>query len=147
MSTIAPRPITIAILAMGGEGGGVLAEWIVDLAEHGGYIATRAMIEHGHTELAYISGPHWKVDSFRRLTGHQRALKEFGIPFDERLVYEGDFEEASGREAMSHLLDLGIPFTGVICANDEMAAGAMDTARKQGLKLPEELSEIGRAHV
>ena len=24
---------------MGGEGGGVLAEWIVDLAEHGGYIA------------------------------------------------------------------------------------------------------------
>ena len=24
---------------MGGEGGGVLADWIVDLAEHGGYIA------------------------------------------------------------------------------------------------------------
>jgi len=34
-----PRPITIAILAMGGEGGGVLAEWIVDLGEHAGYIA------------------------------------------------------------------------------------------------------------
>jgi indolepyruvate ferredoxin oxidoreductase beta subunit len=33
------RPITIAILAMGGEGGGVLAEWIVDVAEHGGYVA------------------------------------------------------------------------------------------------------------
>ena len=39
MTTPAPRPITIAILAMGGEGGGVLAEWIVDLAEHGGYLA------------------------------------------------------------------------------------------------------------
>ena len=35
----AARPITIAILAMGGEGGGVLAEWIVDLAEHSGYVA------------------------------------------------------------------------------------------------------------
>ncbi|HEX8165160.1 MAG TPA: indolepyruvate oxidoreductase subunit beta family protein [Beijerinckiaceae bacterium] len=33
------RPITIAILAMGGEGGGVLSDWIVDLAEHGGYLA------------------------------------------------------------------------------------------------------------
>jgi indolepyruvate ferredoxin oxidoreductase beta subunit len=33
------RPITIAILAMGGEGGGVLAEWIVDVAEHANYIA------------------------------------------------------------------------------------------------------------
>jgi indolepyruvate ferredoxin oxidoreductase beta subunit len=35
----APRPITIAILAMGGEGGGVLAEWIVDVAERSGYVA------------------------------------------------------------------------------------------------------------
>jgi len=35
----APRPITIAILAMGGEGGGVLSDWIVDLAEHHGLLA------------------------------------------------------------------------------------------------------------
>ena len=34
-----PRSITIAILAMGGEGGGVLADWLVDLAEHNGYFA------------------------------------------------------------------------------------------------------------
>ena len=33
------QPIKIAILAMGGEGGGVLADWIVDLAEHNGHIA------------------------------------------------------------------------------------------------------------
>jgi len=35
----APKAITIAILAMGGEGGGVLADWIVDLAEYSGYRA------------------------------------------------------------------------------------------------------------
>ena len=34
-----PRAITIAVLAMGGEGGGVLADWIVDVAEHAGYHA------------------------------------------------------------------------------------------------------------
>jgi len=39
MDTTVQRPITIAILAMGGEGGGVLAEWIVDVAEHAGYVA------------------------------------------------------------------------------------------------------------
>ena len=33
------QPIKIAILAMGGEGGGVLADWIVDLAEHNGWLA------------------------------------------------------------------------------------------------------------
>jgi indolepyruvate ferredoxin oxidoreductase, beta subunit len=33
------QPIKIAIMAMGGEGGGVLADWIVDLGESNGYIA------------------------------------------------------------------------------------------------------------
>ncbi len=35
----AARAITVAVLAMGGEGGGVLADWIVDLAEQNGYLA------------------------------------------------------------------------------------------------------------
>jgi indolepyruvate ferredoxin oxidoreductase beta subunit len=33
------RPITMAILAMGGEGGGVLSEWIVALSEHNDWFA------------------------------------------------------------------------------------------------------------
>src|SRR5215472_11439136 len=37
LTTRNPKAITIAILAMGGEGGGVLADWIVDLAERSGY--------------------------------------------------------------------------------------------------------------
>lgn len=39
MDAAKPRALSIAILAMGGEGGGVLADWIVDLAEHSGYCA------------------------------------------------------------------------------------------------------------
>ncbi|WP_120296899.1 indolepyruvate oxidoreductase subunit beta family protein [Paraburkholderia sp. BL23I1N1] len=38
-STVKAKPIKIAILAMGGEGGGVLADWIVDMGEHNGWIA------------------------------------------------------------------------------------------------------------
>ncbi len=34
-----PRALTIALLAMGGEGGGVLADWLVDLAEYNGFVA------------------------------------------------------------------------------------------------------------
>ncbi len=33
------RALCVAILAMGGEGGGVLADWLVDLAEHAGWYA------------------------------------------------------------------------------------------------------------
>ena len=41
MNDTAPTPsiISLAILAMGGEGGGVLADWLVDLAEHNGHWA------------------------------------------------------------------------------------------------------------
>ncbi len=34
-----PRALSVAILAMGGEGGGVLADWIVALAERSGHVA------------------------------------------------------------------------------------------------------------
>jgi indolepyruvate ferredoxin oxidoreductase beta subunit len=34
----ATHRISIAVLAIGGQGGGVLADWIVDLAEHGGWL-------------------------------------------------------------------------------------------------------------
>ncbi|UUZ70021.1 indolepyruvate oxidoreductase subunit beta family protein [Polaromonas sp. P2-4] len=39
VTSVGARSITIAILAMGGEGGGVLADWLVDLAEQNGYLA------------------------------------------------------------------------------------------------------------
>jgi len=31
------RPITLLVCALGGEGGGVLTEWLVDIARHAGY--------------------------------------------------------------------------------------------------------------
>ena len=39
MSSVAVKPIKIAITAMGGQGGGVLANWVRDLAESNGYFA------------------------------------------------------------------------------------------------------------
>jgi len=48
---------------------------------------------------------------------------------------------------MKQLLSLGISFTGVVCANDEMAAGAIDIARKQGIGVPDDISVIGYDNV
>ena len=115
--------------------------------EHGGYVATKSLLELGHREIAYISGPYWKVDSFKRLAGHKRALKEYGLKDNESLIIEGDYEVASGKHAMRELLKNGLSFTGLVCANDEMAAGAMDVAREQGLEVPDDLSIIGYDNV
>ncbi|WP_079049642.1 indolepyruvate oxidoreductase subunit beta family protein [Streptomyces torulosus] len=38
------RPITLAILAMGGEGGGVLADWIVEVGEHAGWVSQNTSV-------------------------------------------------------------------------------------------------------
>ena len=44
---------------------------------------------------------------------------------------------------MQRLLATKLPFTALICANDEMAAGAMEVAREQGLQVPQDLSIVG----
>src|SRR5215211_2802196 len=39
LEAMSAQPIKIAILAIGGEGGGVLSDWIVELAEQNGWLA------------------------------------------------------------------------------------------------------------
>jgi LacI family transcriptional regulator len=111
--------------------------------EHGGYIATKSLLDLGHREFAYISGPSWKRDSLKRLAGHRRALQEFGLELNEQLMFEGNYEEASGRKGMQFLLESSLPFSALICGNDEMAAGAMVVAQEKGLTIPDDFSVIG----
>jgi LacI family transcriptional regulator len=111
--------------------------------EQGGYAATHWLLELGHRDIAYISGPLWWGDASARFAGHQRALQEFGVPFDKRLMVEGNYHETGGGKAMKKLLEAELPFSAVVCANDEMAAGAMDAARAIGLSIPEEMSIVG----
>ncbi|GIU51231.1 MULTISPECIES: LacI family DNA-binding transcriptional regulator [Shewanella] len=111
--------------------------------ELGGYLATKHILEHGHKDLAYISGPLFKLDSQDRLSGHKRALAEFNIEFDQQLFYEGNYKEQGGSEAMDALFKVNKPFTAVVCANDQMASGAIAVCLKKGMSIPEELSFVG----
>ncbi len=111
--------------------------------ELGGYLATQSLLKLKHRRIAYISGPLDWVDAKQRLAGHKRALEEAGVKFDERLLHEGDYHETGGQDALNALLAKQIPFTAVVCANDEMAAGAMAAAHERGLELPRELSIMG----
>jgi LacI family transcriptional regulator len=111
--------------------------------EYGGYLATKSMIEQGHRQLAYISGPLWKSDASERLAGHKKALAEYQIPFDDKLMFEGDFQDTGGCEGMIALLKQNRPMTAVVCANDEMASGAMGIIRERGLTIPKDISVIG----
>lgn len=110
---------------------------------HGGYLATKHLIAQGHKNIAYISGPLLKQDSRHRLAGHKKALTEANIDFNERLLYEGDYLTQSGRDGMLYFIEQQLNFTAVVCANDEMAAGAMKGAREHHINVPQACSFIG----
>ena len=58
-------------------------------------------------------------------------------------IARGDFTFEAGSKAMQQLLDLPQPPTAVFCHSDVMALGALSQAKRQGLKVPEDLSIIG----
>jgi LacI family transcriptional regulator len=121
-----------------------LAENCISLDNQlGGYLASKLLLEQGHRDFAYISGPLWKTDAKERLAGHQKALAEYGLKADEQLLFEVDFQEESGCTGMNYLLAQQKPFSALLCANDEMAAGAMATAREHQLDIPAQLSVVG----
>ncbi|MBU2924118.1 LacI family DNA-binding transcriptional regulator [Colwellia sp. 4_MG-2023] len=111
--------------------------------ELGGYLAAKALIDKGHTQIAYISGPKFKPDSKDRLIGHKRALSEHNLAFNDELYFEGDFKETGGKAGLKQFLTKKLAFTALVCANDEMASGAMTYAREHGFALPQDLSIIG----
>ncbi|QZO14832.1 LacI family DNA-binding transcriptional regulator [Pseudoalteromonas piscicida] len=111
--------------------------------ELGGYLATEALLQRGHRDIAYISGPLFKLDAKARLAGHQKALAEYNVSFDPKLSFEGGYHETDGIAGFNHLMQTGQRFSALVCANDEMASGAMTAAREAGLDVPSALSVVG----
>src|SRR5437588_591172 len=90
------RPITIAIVALGGEGGGVLADWIVDVAQHGGYIAQAPSVPG----VAQRTGATvYYVELFPKATaqaaGREPVLGLLPMPGDVDVVLASELMEAA----------------------------------------------------
>ena len=111
--------------------------------EKGGYLAPRHLLELGHKDIAYISGPTDKCDASLRLEGHKRALSEAGLPTNPQLIFNGDYSEEDGKIGLLELMARDVPFTALVCANDWMASGAISCARDLGMSLPHDLSVVG----
>lgn len=104
---------------------------------------TAYLISLGHQRIGLITGREENPHTVDRMKGFQKALADAGLPFDTNLVASGDYSIWSGVNAANALCQSGIQPTAIACMNDEMAIGAIQALKAQGLRVPKDVSVTG----
>lgn len=105
--------------------------------------AVNYLTQLGHKQIAQItSEPQAALTQFR-IQGYQQALRRAGVTVNPAYTVSGENAFAAGARAMTTLLSLPIPPTGVFCHSDVMAIGAMQQAKRLGFRVPQDISIIG----
>lgn len=106
----------------------------------GGYQIGRYLIEKGHRKFAFISGTQNTSTSKDREKGFRNALVESGFNL---ITDDGDYTYEGANAAALRLLGSNQPPDAIFCANDIMALGVIDAAKKLGVRIPEDVSIVG----
>lgn len=121
----------------------------------GGALATRHLIERGHTRIGLILPSADSPPAAARRAGYDDALAEAGLAADPALIVEAEWDRddhgytrLAGYRAMQVLLERfadhpsGRP-TAVFVGADVMALGALRAAREADLSVPADLDLVG----
>ncbi|MDH6546212.1 DNA-binding LacI/PurR family transcriptional regulator [Streptomyces sp. SAI-208] len=103
--------------------------------------AWRHLASLGHQRIGLVLGPPDHMPSRRKLAAAQVAAAAVGTVWDDALVQRSIFSLEGGQAATARLLDAGV--TGIVCASDPLALGAIRAARRRGLSVPSEVSVVG----
>ena len=109
--------------------------------------ATRHLLSLGRRRIAAVGPqPHLHNGTAeQRLAGYRQALRQAGVePTPRWEVPVRTLHRESGARAMAELLSRGEPTPDAVFAfSDELALGVMHTARRHGLRVPEDLAVVG----
>lgn len=108
-----------------------------------GVEAARHLWELGHRQIGQILGPENTSTSRDRAAGLLRFLREAGAPPDSVQTIWGEYTTESGYSSAMKLLSGARPVTAIAAANDTIALGVLDAAKRRGVAVPEQLSVIG----
>lgn len=108
---------------------------------------TQHLVNQGHKKIGLMSGRpedpfNFSVTKDRR-NGFMQVLRESGLDWTPTHEVYGDFTINNASRAMDELLARPNRPTALFCESDEMAFGAMQAARRHGLRVPEDLSIVG----
>jgi len=138
----AGTPIKIAILAMGGQGGGVLADWIVDMAEHAHWWAqTTSVPGVAQRTGATIYYVELMPEDAVKAAGRPPALAMMPTPGDVDLVVAAELMEG-GRSIQRGLVTPDR--TTLISSSHRSYAVAEKAAPGNGIADPNKVIEIGK---
>ncbi|HQS68114.1 MAG: LacI family transcriptional regulator [Novosphingobium sp. 28-62-57] len=105
--------------------------------------AVAYLIGRGHRRIGFVAGPEGFRSAAERALGFTDALASAGLAQDAAIMAEGSYTFETGIAAGEKLLAATPRPTAIFASNDEMAAGVLHAARKQGLSVPEDLSIVG----
>lgn len=115
------------------------------MADHvGGAVqVAKLLLSLGHKRIAFIGGPANTSTNRDRLAGLSTTLAEAGLPLDPSLRRGGEFTHQCGFQWTTELLTDARPPTAIFCANDVVAFGAIDAARRLAIEVPARVSIVG----
>ncbi len=99
--------------------------------------------DHNSTRIAFVGGPKSNSEAKERLSAYKDGLEKNNIPFDEELVFEGNFSEECGMKAVQSLISNGIKFDSLIGADDYTALGAIKEMKNNGISVPNDVIVSG----
>ncbi|MCT2583815.1 LacI family DNA-binding transcriptional regulator [Actinophytocola gossypii] len=107
-------------------------------------MTTHLIADHGLRRLAFLGGTADSPDAEARFLGYRRACAAAGLPVPDEPDARGDFTQSDGRAAVDRLLDrVGRPPEALVCANDQMALGALRSLERRGIRVPEDVAVVG----
>jgi alanine racemase len=95
----------------------------------------------GHRKIGMVVGPMRYSTSLDMVEGCRDAASRLGVSCDDSMISETVFTFEGGQAGSAQLLEAGV--TGIIAANDLMAAGVIAAVRAWGGTVPDDVSVIG----
>jgi DNA-binding LacI/PurR family transcriptional regulator len=92
-----------------------------------------------------MRGPSNQQDSLLRERGYKSALQANGIPVNEDLFLNGEFERDIAYNAMNEFIGRKEPiaFDAVFTGDDDAAIGVLKSLHEHGLQVPEDVAVVG----
>lgn len=103
----------------------------------------QGLVDKGCRKFAFLGGLEKTEDHIERFTAFRHVLQENNIAFREENYFSGDYREGSGYKAAKILMLAQETPDALVCANDNMAIGAMRYFREQGCRIPDDISVTG----